>query len=329
MLEEAIVDAEALREAALKNAEAAIIEKYSDQIKEAVESLLEQPEDEDPLGGPSPGLEDEGDVDDVPDLPMAGMEGEDACPCPDEDEDVDVVFDLDDLIKKAKEDDPEAGVMDDREDVAMDLEDDEMDMMQEIDISEDDLMDIFEKLTVDVGQNNVKSGWAGTPSSRIAEAEEELLAAQQDTDKQEELAAMRKAVRELEELKEEYNKTQKTNKKLHNIVNVLKEKAESLNLSNARLLYTNRILVNDSLNERQKLKIAENLSKAETVEEAKVIFETLQNAVGSTNKRQPKSLSEAVNRKPSSSSILPRRNSSNQDKADPVANRWKALAGIK
>jgi len=41
MLEQAIVDATALREAALKNAEQAIIEKYSPQIKEAVESLLE------------------------------------------------------------------------------------------------------------------------------------------------------------------------------------------------------------------------------------------------------------------------------------------------
>ena len=41
MLEQAIVDAQALREAALKNAEQAIIEKYAPQIKEAVDSLLE------------------------------------------------------------------------------------------------------------------------------------------------------------------------------------------------------------------------------------------------------------------------------------------------
>jgi len=41
MLEQAIVDAAALREAALKNAEQAIIEKYAPQIKEAVEAMLE------------------------------------------------------------------------------------------------------------------------------------------------------------------------------------------------------------------------------------------------------------------------------------------------
>ena len=42
MLEQAIVDAEALKEVAIKNAEAAIVEKYSDDIKKAVDQLLEQ-----------------------------------------------------------------------------------------------------------------------------------------------------------------------------------------------------------------------------------------------------------------------------------------------
>ena len=41
LLEQAIVDAQALREAALKNAEQSVIEKYAPEIKAAVESLLE------------------------------------------------------------------------------------------------------------------------------------------------------------------------------------------------------------------------------------------------------------------------------------------------
>ena len=45
MLEQAIVDAAALREAALKNAEQSVIEKYAPEIKSAVQSLLnENPE---------------------------------------------------------------------------------------------------------------------------------------------------------------------------------------------------------------------------------------------------------------------------------------------
>ncbi len=42
MLEQPIVDAKALREAALKNAEQAIIEKYAPEIKKAVDSLLNE-----------------------------------------------------------------------------------------------------------------------------------------------------------------------------------------------------------------------------------------------------------------------------------------------
>ena len=44
MLEQAIIDAATLREAALKNAEQSLIEKYAPQIKEAVEAMLENDE---------------------------------------------------------------------------------------------------------------------------------------------------------------------------------------------------------------------------------------------------------------------------------------------
>ena len=42
LLQEAIVDAKALRETALKNAEAAIVEKYSDEFRKTLDQLLEQ-----------------------------------------------------------------------------------------------------------------------------------------------------------------------------------------------------------------------------------------------------------------------------------------------
>ena len=42
LLEQAIIDAAALKEVAIKNAEAALIEKYSREFKESVEKLLEQ-----------------------------------------------------------------------------------------------------------------------------------------------------------------------------------------------------------------------------------------------------------------------------------------------
>ena len=44
LLEQAIVDAQALKEAAMKNAEATIIDKYSDEVKSTLNQLLEQDE---------------------------------------------------------------------------------------------------------------------------------------------------------------------------------------------------------------------------------------------------------------------------------------------
>ena len=49
LLEEAIVDAKALKEAALKNAENAVLEKYSTEVKGALATLLEQEEDAAPV----------------------------------------------------------------------------------------------------------------------------------------------------------------------------------------------------------------------------------------------------------------------------------------
>ena len=47
LLKEAIVDAKALRESALKNAETIVIEKYSEEVKNTLQKLLEQEFDRD------------------------------------------------------------------------------------------------------------------------------------------------------------------------------------------------------------------------------------------------------------------------------------------
>ncbi len=49
LLEAAIVDAKALKEAALKNAETLLVEKYAQEVKNTMDTLLEQ---ENPLGLP-------------------------------------------------------------------------------------------------------------------------------------------------------------------------------------------------------------------------------------------------------------------------------------
>ena len=331
MLEQAIIDAEALKEAALKNAEAAIVEKYSHEIKEAVSSLLEQPAEEDPFAEEELGAEGDTPEDETPDMPQSATEGADLCPCPSSGEVVDI--DLTKLAEDLQDEDMDADELIDREELAEELEDEEeegVDTGGEIDLTEEELADILEALTVDIKQ--VPSGVPGGGSNNIRDKENADIALAQEAEEEEleeeenplPLAREKEYLKKVESLTSKNDKLLERNKKYKNLLVQLKEKLEEVNLSNAKLLYTNRVLGGTSLNERQKNKIVEALSKADSVEEAKVIYETLQSAVGSSRKRAPKSLSEAVQR---SSTTLPRRNSETK-KVDPVKDRWKTLAGL-
>ena len=110
----------------------------------------------------------------------------------------------------------------------------------------------------------------------------------------------------------------------------VKDRLEEVNLSNARLLYANRVLQDTSLNEQQKNKIVEIVSGSRTVEEAKMVYETLQKTMANTKSGAPQSLSEAVSRR-SSVILAGRSNSNNRTETtenNPVTNRWATLAGI-
>ena len=128
-----------------------------------------------------------------------------------------------------------------------------------------------------------------------------------------------------ETLKTANEKLEGQNNKLTETIQSLSEHFDALALQNAKLLYTNKVLKVSSLNERQKDRIVGAIEETKTPEQAKMVFETLQSAVGASNSKGPESLSEVVS-KPSSL-IVSRK--TQETKTDPVANRWKLLAGIK
>lgn len=109
----------------------------------------------------------------------------------------------------------------------------------------------------------------------------------------------------------------------------MKGKLSEVQLMNAKLLYSNKVLADASLNERQKNKIVESLSNAETLEKVQIVYETLQSAVEENTSRAPKSLSEAVSRR--SSPILLKAQRRDDRDANPInetLQRMKVLAGI-
>ena len=191
LLEQAIIDAEALKEVALKNAETRILEKYSTEVKGMLNSLLEQEEEEDPfgdLGGEEGGDELGGDLgggmdmggeeappEDEPvvkDMPDAFADGEKLCPCPDEDEEIEI--DFNDLAKQLQDEEPGEEEMIDREEefgLGGGEEEEEEEGMGA-------LMESFEELIAQALSEEVTfdgdvspSGYGGATTEEIEEAE--------------------------------------------------------------------------------------------------------------------------------------------------------------
>ncbi len=394
MLEQAIVDAAALREAALKNAEQAIIEKYAPEIKTAVESLLHeeptmntgspvrhngqlarvtvesdngqvgiqytaggnthlvneseleeateadilQEEEGDMMGGAAASAPAGSDMN----IPVGAAGGEAMCPCPDEEDSVTFEFNMDDFKDMAQSEEPgdpmEAPGLDDlglggdeeeeEDPLALNETEDNklkeiLDMLEGIG-NEDDTLE--EELVVDMAGQH-KNGTFETNEGTL-EYQQEMELAKKESDKhKEEKEVLEK---KLEELDESHKKLQVEHELYENTIYKLNQKVQSTLLSNAKLLYSNRALRDASLNERQKQKLAEAITKARSPEEAKALWETLRTTVGSDNRKKgPQSLSESVNHRPNLSSMLPRRNNTQSKQEDSFSDRMRKLAGIK
>ena len=219
---------------------------------------------------------------------------------------------------------PSAGI-----DVSQDMV---QEILDEMGISEEevDLDELLERVRVE-GEPQ-KSGWAGTPESIMKEYEAMLLAREQDSKVKEENEELRKNVAALQKenktLTSAAKKLQTNNNKYETAFNTLQEKLETMNVSNAKLLYINQALENASLNERQKRKIVEAISKAGTVQEAKIVFDTMNETVTTTSDvKKEATLNEMVSRK-STLLVAARKEQTKQD-ANPLFNRMQTLAGIK
>lgn len=389
MLEQAVIDAQSLKEAAIKNAEREILEKYSSDVKQAVDALLEQDElgmdmstpEEDPMIG---------------DINLKATEGETACPCPDEqevvtidlsgivdalrdepeEEEVDMsamaepapegeeleadlealaeMLDLDEektekyndsdkLVGKQKTELPDelqkAIIDKEKEETNEEVElKEEEELDEDIELTEENILEIMEdilseKLTVDMSveaRGDLGTTHPTRPQQEyamdVAAAEMECDGAKEDN---EALNTALKKIMGLEEhvssLKLENNKLGSDFKELKSLAKQVSDKLVDLNISNAKLVYENRVLKSDSLNERQKQQIVESISNARSIEEAKVIYETLQHNLKSVKNTAPRNLSEAVSK---NNSLVLKSKKETKQVNNSAMDRMRRLAGI-
>jgi len=219
---------------------------------------------------------------------------------------------------------------------------------QESSINEDEMLETIDNLDEDTIQKIVEeiqmeyepegNGWIGTGKADRKQEELGALAAlQNDEETKEKYEELKKSYNALQEnhniLLEQKNNLSNENKDLKNNTKSLIVKLNDINIQNAKLYYTNRILKDIGLNDKQKELFVEQISKTDTVDKSKIIYETLLNSMG--NRKESKksfnsaiqSLNEAVN-KPSTTSIF--LNSQQEEKiiSDPLKEKMQKMAGI-
>ena len=346
LLEQALVDAKALKEAAVKSAENELLEKYADEMRSAVSRLLEQEEEqldeEMAMGGMSPDM-----------AAPAFTDGERLCPCPEADEPQEIDFAQLRAAIEAEEEEAgmDLGMSDEEpalepageEDEELELQEDEeieLNLGEELEIVEEDEEINLEALEID--HEPQRQDIISIPLEEEEEVEEVALTLDEEETEQvqtptltEEEEMIQTLTARNAELEEEVAQLQRQTQgfdarqqRYRSAIDKITQRLAEVNLSNAKLLYTNRILNNASLNERQRNEIVESITGAGSVEEAKTIFETLQNTMLSretSQKSSPNTLSEAVKR---SVSPFASRGNIPQKQTDTFSQRMQQLAGI-
>jgi len=315
MLEQAIIDAAALRNAAIQSAEQVVVEQYSEQIKQTVEQLLEQ-EEQEPKDSDKALTKDlnsqlpesyHPEIDDnkIIEIDLHSLEPRDVTK-----EDIKFASD-----EKIVEEDEEA----------------ELEENEEVELEEDTLEELSEALKFDY-KRQPDGGFANGQIKPVSSVDDTVMVA--------EIAAMveeysEELEKENKDLKKENKQLKAKNKNLIEKSKVLfgsikeiKEKFDEVQLMNAKLHYTNLALVDASLNERQKNNIVESINRVSSIEQAKIVYETLQGGVRVPDKSVPKSLSEVVSNRSATSILLHSRKDEDKKEDSDFAKRMRRLAGI-
>ena len=133
---------------------------------------------------------------------------------------------------------------------------------------------------------------------------------------------------DVEELKSELKETKEAFK-------TVKSELNEVNLLNSKLLYVNSIFKANTLDEAQKLRVVETLDNAETIKEAKLIYETIKDTFNvakskkASFKNKTKSLKEGIGMasKAAGTSTAPKKEVISE--SNNMMKRFQKLANIK
>lgn len=293
LLKEAIADAKAVRETALANAKLALEEAFTPRLQSMLSAKLaeemseedeEMPAEEAPMEGEEMGSEE---------APAQETPAAEEAP--------------------AEEEAP--------------VEEGEEEAMEEGEETEDDLdlESIIRELEEEEGMEDEAPVEEGEEEMPAEEAPVEEGEEDEDIDINEIIRALREEDEEEEAMEEgEEESSNEDLEEAYNVIRFLKGKINEVNLLNAKLLYSNKLFRNFSLNEGQKMKVIENFDRAHNLREVKLVYSTL--AEGFKMPSTKKVVKESFASKPVASTKPAKQVIS---EGTELANRFKKLAGLK
>ena len=335
ILKEAIADAKAVRETALENAKMALEEAFTPQIKSMLSAKLKEEDDD-----KEEGMHDEGEHEDE------AEEGEHEEGMREDDDEAEEGEHEEGMREEDDEDEAEEGMREEDDDEAEEGRHEEDDDMEE----DLDLEAVIKELEAELSEGEDDEAEEGE------EVDESTEAVEEGDEIEEEYEIDEAALEEDEELEEvdkssgigkgdnkeddtdkssgigggdnKLSEVQAELKEYKEAVSFLKDKLHEVNILNAKLLFTNKLFKQYSLDSNQKLKVVETFDRAQTTREIKLVYSTLAeqfNDNGSIVTK--KSISESASAAVGSTKPAPEAKKVISEEVQ-VANRFKKLAGL-
>ena len=330
LLKEAIADAKAVRETALANAKIALEEAFTPRLQSMLSAKLAEEE----------GMEDEPEMEAEPAMPEEPAMEEDYM----EDEPVEgLAFEEEMPAEEPAMEDP-AG----EEDLELEaiIKELESEMNEE---EEPELEEVSKSTGLGNGDGQSPSKASSSDQDdpgkgKLKEAEDkedvdEGKDDKEDMDEDISIDEIINALREEEDKdddKEEVEeaagytagvddgKAKKDLDEAYNVIRFLKGKINEVNLLNAKLLFSNKLFKNHSMNESQKMKVIENFDRASTIREVKLVYATLSEGFSMTGKTK-RSIKESYASTPSRSTAP---NKKVISEGNDLTARWRKLANL-
>lgn len=313
---EAIAEAKAIRETAMANAKLALEEAFAPRIQEMMTDKLEAlAEEEEMEEGYEKNLDEELEEGSKENMEEISLE--------------ELLSELESLEEEHAEPDADnfGGESDNDADNQMEentiFEAEDEDEVGEITV--DELKDIIRDIMADVMGGESEEDVEGEEEGEGEEGEE--MASEDDLELEEILA-------EIEALGEEkssddepsmkYEAKEKELEEAMNTIATLRSELNEVNLLNAKLLYVNKLFKAKNLNESQKVKVINAFDRAETVREAKNVYDTLNESL-STEKAKSQ-IKESLSFASKPAGMAPNRQPIVEN--DDFVKRMQKIAGI-